>query len=223
MRAEFRSQLNDEQLEGLFHDLDLADDGILDVNELGQKLSKIYGPFVINEDKALWSKISKNLFIDTEKFKEKFEDVENLDEILMKINLEENPNITFWQFLRSKNTQERRVIEESIHAQEKEGKEGKAKKEKNDILSKSHHQKKNPNQNSVKNNKNLKKENPLDFNFDTSELKESQHSLTTGRGQDTKEDNTGTTSEHESKDNTSESNESEDSKETEPPKRNFFF
>lgn len=153
MKKEFKSELSDEQLEGIFYDFDLSSDGIIDANELGQKLSKIYGPFVINDDKLLWDKISKNVFIDTEKFREFLESLKNKEEVLKKINLEDNPNITFWQFLRSKNKIERLLIEEIINTKREE------EKEENKIMFSSLHQNQNYNTNPtyVQNTKNFKK------------------------------------------------------------------
>lgn len=106
--------LSEEKLEEIFDEFDLSNDGFIDVNELGKSLDEVYDPEDTLVDREIWSKISKKPFINHKKFKEIFKDSNNIDFIGDKINLEKNPNMTFWQFLRSKYTKEREDLDKEI-------------------------------------------------------------------------------------------------------------
>lgn len=105
---------SDESLEALFNEFDMSKDGLIDINELGRFLNQVHGPAATGEDKELWAMVSNKPYINFKRFKNSLQGNGNIDQIANRINHEGNPNITFWQFLRAKGTEERRIIDSLI-------------------------------------------------------------------------------------------------------------
>lgn len=115
MRHLFRDKgLSERSLEALFNEFDMSKDGLIDINELGRFLNPIYGPDCTREDRELWAEISDKTYMNYKRFKDRLGGDANVDRVARSVNIEGNPNVTFWQFLRAKGTEERKQVDAMI-------------------------------------------------------------------------------------------------------------
>lgn len=121
MEDKFPKEFTEEQIRDLFDRLDSSHDGLLDVNELGATTFFRYKDS-IRPERQFWDGISKVPWIDSKELLKKFEDEpetrEELNNAIKKMNIEYNPYLTFWQYLRSADSEPGRKFNEIIKAKE---------------------------------------------------------------------------------------------------------
>lgn len=104
MEDKFPKEFSEEEIRDLFDRLDISHDGLLDINELGSSTFFRYKDSIRNE-RRFWDGLCKVPWVDREQLLAKFEDDpegrDKLNNIMKKMNIEYNPYLTFWQFLRS--------------------------------------------------------------------------------------------------------------------------
>jgi len=98
----------------LFRKLDMNQDGIIDVNELGDSVASFYlGKF--DEDERLWVRISKKSYVNQNDFLASMPNHQGeLGQILGCLNFEGTENVTLWQFIRAKGQAFRKTLDNII-------------------------------------------------------------------------------------------------------------
>ena len=89
--------------------IDSNHDRMLDINEIGNSLAAFYPGSETNgsEEGKYWGAVSRSHWIPKTVLEDQIRElgdfsVRQAQAIVGDINLENNPNVTFWQFLRSK-------------------------------------------------------------------------------------------------------------------------
>lgn len=113
-----KNTTNKKLLKIVYNSLDKNHDGKIDVNELSNTMIMFYNPNSYKNDAEIWSKISKVNWVpveDVRKYLKSLGVVPKLTEnFISKVNIENNPNMTFAQFLRAKNDSVRTEIDKFL-------------------------------------------------------------------------------------------------------------
>lgn len=118
MLPKVKNTSNGKLLQVIFNSLDKNHDGKIDVNELNNSMIMFYNPQSYSQDADSWSKLSRVNWAPVADIKSYLMSLrvspKLIDNFLHKINVENNHNITFAQFLRAKNLSIRTEIDDML-------------------------------------------------------------------------------------------------------------
>lgn len=104
VNTRFPEEFSEAEIVDLFNRLDSTHDGLLDINELSSSVYQNYKDYLMPE-RQFWDKIATVPWIDKNQLLDNFKDDEETQEklkgVMKKMNIEFNPNLTFWQYIRS--------------------------------------------------------------------------------------------------------------------------